>query len=152
MNKSERYTALLLILAGIAVTYYSYHDLQLGQIIAPDAGFMPFIVGLGLTILGAIWILTGKKVAAETDEASKFFAKLWYKPAIAVGLMFVYAWAIEAWGYILSTLVFMLAWQIVIEREKWFKTLCISTLGTAAMYFLFSYLLKVPVPKEFFMR
>jgi hypothetical protein len=45
----------------------------------------------------------------------------------------------------------MIAWQQIIEREKWFKTIVIAILSTAGMYALFVYLLKVPIPKEFFM-
>jgi len=46
----------------------------------------------------------------------------------------------------------MVAWQQFIEHETVFKTIVISLLGTLAMYVLFSYLLKVPVPAEFFVR
>jgi putative tricarboxylic transport membrane protein len=150
MQKSERYAALFLIVCGIAIVIYAYHFLKLGEITEPGAGFLPFLVGLGLTVLGAVWILTGKKV--ETGEETAFASKLWYKPAIAIGLMVAYAWAMDALGYILSTLAFMVVWMIVIEREKWLRILLVSTLGTAGMYLLFSYFLQVQVPKEFFMR
>ena len=64
--------------------------------------------------------------------------------------MVLYGWAMEAVGYITSTLIFMIAWQQIIEREKWLKTMLISVLGTLAMYALFVYLLRVPIPPEFF--
>jgi cellulose synthase/poly-beta-1,6-N-acetylglucosamine synthase-like glycosyltransferase len=67
-------------------------------------------------------------------------------------LMLIYAWTIETFGYITSTLVFMVAWEKVIEHEKWFKTALISVLGTLTMYALFVYLLKVPIPQELFLR
>jgi hypothetical protein len=87
------------------------------------------------------------------DAQESFFEKgRWVKPAVAVGLMLVYAWAIEAVGYITSTLVFMAAWQLLVERERWSKTILISLLGTLAMYMLFNRFLKVPVPTEFFIR
>jgi hypothetical protein len=58
----------------------------------------------------------------------------------------------ETVGYITSTLIFMVAWQQIIEREKWVKTMVISLAGTFAMYALFVYLLRVPIPPEFFLR
>ncbi len=66
--------------------------------------------------------------------------------------MILYAWALEAIGYLTSTLLFMIVWQQVVEREKWIKTIVIALLGTAAMFSLFSLFLKVPIPKEFFLR
>ena len=49
-------------------------------------------------------------------------------------------------------LLFVIAWQKVIEHEKWLKTMIIALLGTFAMYALFVYLLKVPIPQELFLR
>jgi putative tricarboxylic transport membrane protein len=65
-------------------------------------------------------------------------------------LMVLYGWAMESVGYITSTLIFVIAWQKIIEHEKWLKTMTIALLGTFAMYVLFVYLLKVPIPPEFF--
>ena len=66
--------------------------------------------------------------------------------------MVLYGLAMETLGYISSTLVFMVAWEKIIEREKWVKTMVISLLGTLAMYALFVYFLKVPIPQELFLR
>jgi putative tricarboxylic transport membrane protein len=66
--------------------------------------------------------------------------------------MLAYGWAFEEIGYLTSTLIFMVAWQQVIEHEKWVKTIIISVLGTVSMYALFAYILKVPIPQEFFLR
>ena len=64
--------------------------------------------------------------------------------------MVLYGWAMETVGYITSTLIFMVAWQQIIEREKWIKTMSSRSSGRVAMYALFVYLLKVPIPPEFF--
>lgn len=149
MKKSERYTALFLIISGIAIAIYGYHFLELGVIISPDAGFMPFYVGIALTILSAIWLFTGIKAEPNQDQ-EKFFSKLWYKPPVALGLMAIYAWAMEVVGYIISTLIFIFVWMFLIEREKWVTILLVSTLGTAVMYTLFGVFLKVPIPKGSF--
>jgi uncharacterized MnhB-related membrane protein len=50
-------------------------------------------------------------------------------------------------GYILSTLIFLVSWQLMIEREKLLKTAIITIVGTAIMFFLFYYLLGVPLPE-----
>ena len=151
MKKYERITAILTSLGGVWIMYYAWHTLKLGSIHVPDAGFLPFLCGVGLAILGIVWILILQWKKEEGDESSRE-KRLWHRPLISLALMVLYGWAMETVGYITSTLIFMVAWQQIIEREKWFKTMIISLLGTLAMYALFVYLLKVPIPPEFFVR
>jgi putative tricarboxylic transport membrane protein len=151
VKKYERITALITIVGGVLITYYAWHTLKLGSIHTPDAGFLPFLCGAGLVILGICWtlVLQWTKEKEDADLAEK---RLWQKPLLCLILMVIYAWAIENLGYITSTLIFMMAWEKLIEHEKWFKTALISVLGTLAMYVLFVYLLRVPIPQELFLR
>lgn len=149
MKKYERMTAMVTILAGVWIMYYAWQTLKLGSIHVPDAGFLPFLCGAGLAILGIVWalMLQWTKEQAREGTAEK---RLWYRPLLSLALMVLYGWAMEAIGYITSTLIFTIAWEQIIEREKWPKTMLVSLLATFAMYALFVYLLKVPVPPEFF--
>jgi putative tricarboxylic transport membrane protein len=149
MKKYERITAIITSLAGMWIMYYAWHILKVGSIHVPDAGFLPFLCGVGLAILGIVWILILQWTKEQGTEmpAEK---RLWQRPVLSLALMVLYGWTMETVGYITSTLIFMVAWQQIIEREKWFKTMIISILGTIAMYALFVYLLKVPIPPEFF--
>lgn len=149
MKKYERIVALLLSLAGFWIMFYAWDTLKLGSIHMPDAGFLPFLCGIGLAILGVVRLLTLQWTSAQGNDgpAEK---RLWRRPLLSLALMVLYGWAMETAGYITSTLIFMVAWQQIIERERWLKTMLISLLGTLAMYALFVYLLKVPVPPEFF--
>ena len=150
MKKYERITAVLTTLGGAWVMFYAWGTLKLGSIHVPDAGFLPFLCGMGLSILGTAWLLTLRWT--KEKEVGPAEARLWHRPLIALLLMVVYGWAMEAVGYISSTLVFVIAWQQVIEHEKWVKTMIIAIVSTLAMYALFVYLLKVPVPSEFFFQ
>ena len=151
VRKYERITALITVLGGVAIMYYAWHTLKLGSIHVPDAGFLPFLSGAGLTILGIAWALITLAMAEQGKEAAAE-KRRWQKPLLCLVLMVIYAWTIENLGYITSTLIFTVAWEKLIEREKWFKTALISVLGTFAMYVLFVYLLKVPIPQELFLR
>jgi putative tricarboxylic transport membrane protein len=149
VKKYERITAMITFLAGVWIMYYAWHTLKLGSIHVPDAGLLPFLCGTGLAILGVIWLLMLQWAKGQVNEGAAE-KRLWYRPVVSLVLMVLYGWAMEAIGYITSTLIFMVAWEQIIEREKWLKTILISLLGTLAMYALFVYLLKVPVPPEFF--
>lgn len=150
MRRHERIAAVFVVIGGAAIVYYGFAVLKLGTIFRPDAGFLPFLSGIALIILGACWFVISGGLGG--DQTSFFEKRRWVKPVKALGLMLVYAWAIETIGYITSTLVFMIAWQLLVERGRWFKTMLIAFFGTLAMYILFSRFLKVPVPSEFFIR
>ncbi len=151
MKNYERLAAVFTTMLGAMTMYYAWQVLKLGSIFMPDAGFFPFLCGGGLTVLGIIWILKLQlsKKPATNGSAEK---RLWHRPLISLALMVVYGWAFETIGYLTATVLFMIAWQQIIEREKWPKTLAISFLGTIGMYALFAYVLKVPIPQEFFLK
>lgn len=151
MKKYERITAMLIVLAGVWIMYYAWHTLKLGSIHVPDAGLLPFLCGAGLIILSIVWllILQWKKEPEKGDAEEK---RRWQRPVLALLLMVIYGVAMETIGYITSTLAFMVVWQKLLEREKWLKTALISILGTLAMYALFVYFLRVPIPQELFLR
>ncbi len=151
MRTYERITALITSVGGVSIMVYAWRTLNIGSIHRPDAGFLPFLCGAGLAILGIVWILVLQWTEAKESEghAEK---RLWHRPLLSLALMILYGWAMETVGYISSTLVFMVAWEKIIEHEKWIKTAVISLLGTLAMYALFVYFLKVPVPQELFLR
>lgn len=151
MKRAERITAVLTSLAGLAIMVYAWQVLRLGTIHMPDTGLLPFLCGGGLAILGILWLVTlqGKEDQSGTELAQK---RTRYRPYASLALMILYAWAMETLGYITSTVLFMVAWQQVIERERWLKTIVIAVLGTVAMYSLFSLFLRVPIPQELFLR
>jgi hypothetical protein len=149
VKKSERITATIMSLGGLLVMVYAWRSLKFGSIHIPDAGFLPFLCGAGLAILAIIWLVT-LQLSKEKEAPSE--KRLWHRPLLSVLLMIAYGWAMETIGYISSTLIFVVGWQQIIEHEKWLKTVIIAVLSTAAMYTLFVYLLKVPIPPEFFLQ
>ena len=47
----------------------------------------------------------------------------------------------------ISTFLFLIAWQVLIEAERWKKTALVAIIGTVTMYILFVYLLRVALPQ-----
>jgi len=145
MNQYERRIAIFMILLGVATSFYSVVKLKLGTLQEPGPGFFPFVCGLGIVILCLIWFITSPKVEQTLEPL--WSKENWIAPTIATVLVTLYTYGLETLGYCASTLLFLLAWQFAIEREKWLKTSIIAIVGTAAMYVLFSYLLQVPLPE-----
>ena len=159
MSKSESVANLVTIALGIFVTYHSYYSLKLGILISPGAGFLPFLCGLALMVLGIVWRLQAilSKSPAKVERAEDPMTAVCeveptplprsrVKLCLAFATTVVYACLFERIGFFLATLVFMLGWQIVVERQRWLKATIITVLSAAAMYTLFRYLLHVELP------
>lgn len=92
-----------------------------------------------------LWLFRTRSVCNESEPL--WSGGNWLRPALAVGTMVVYATLMEDMGYVLSTLLFLISWQVLIEREKWRKTAIIAIIGTVSMYIIFVYFLKVSLPE-----
>ena len=159
MVRAEKVSSLALIVFGLFVAYYSRQYLKLGIMITPGAGFLPYWIGIALAVLGALWFLetflarTGSGAGGEGSiagdaaaEVEALRGRVLSKFLPGVLLVILYAWLFEKAGYIVSTALFMVGWQKVVEKEGWLKTAVIAVLSAGCMYALFSYLLKVYLP------
>ena len=161
MSRGDNIANLVTIALGIFVAYHSYHSLKLGILISPGAGFLPFLCGIALIALGIVWRLQtlqlkssphlehgGDPMAAACEAAPAPLPGSRVKLCLAFVATLAYACLFERIGFFLATLVFMLGWQMVVERQRWLKSIIITALCTAAMYTLFRYLLHVELPSN----
>jgi putative tricarboxylic transport membrane protein len=156
MSRSDNITNLIVIVLGLFVTYYSYAFLKLGILISPGAGFLPFLCGVALIVLGVVWRLQGvlsrpalREAAVEPEAAPLPGARK--KMVLAFVTTVVYAGLFERVGFLLATIVFMLGWQMIVERERWPKAVIVTVLCAAALYLLFRTLLHVELPANPFL-
>lgn len=145
MTKQERTAGLVFALFGLATGAYSITALKIGSISQPGPGLFPLICGVGIVILCLLWLFQHRGNCTESEPL--WCEGNWKAPSLAVLIMVVYTAAMEDLGYVPSTFLFLIAWQKIIEREKWPKTAAIAVLGTLSMYALFVYLLKVALPE-----
>lgn len=144
MTKQERLSAVFFIVLGIATIYYGVSRLTLGSVQEPGPGFFPALCGTGIIILCLTWFFTTRK--SETEPKALWDEGTWIAPLISIVIITGYTAALEILGYVSSTFLFLIVWQVFIEREKWVRTGIIAVVGTAVMYLLFSFLLGVPLP------
>jgi hypothetical protein len=159
VNRAERIASVVLVGFGLGVAYYSREVLKLGMAISPGAGFLPYHVGLILAALGAAWfaatfLAAGGKAGSDKPADPEALARestlrrqrILTRFVPGVLLILAYAWVFEKAGYFASTVLFMIGWQKIVERESWGKTLLIAVLCAGAMWALFSFLLKGVLP------
>ena len=148
MTKQEFKAGIVFSLVGLSVAIYGFTMLGIGTIGQPGPGLFPFLSGLGIVVLCGIWVGGNWRQFRSAEP-------LWHKgqiarPLIAVIVILAYATLMESLGYILTTLLFVIAWQVLIEREKWKKLIVIAIVSTTIMFLLFSYLLKLSLPDGVF--
>jgi hypothetical protein len=161
MSKSDNVTNLIVVALGLFVAYHSYHSLKLGILISPGAGFLPFLCGTALVVLGLFWRLqailsksafqrelAADPLAAACEAKPTARASSWVKLCLAFVTTVAYALLFEKIGFFAATLVFMLMWQMVVERERWLKAVVITVLCAGVMYALFKILLHVELPSN----
>src|SRR3972149_7981044 len=130
MARAERISSVALVVFGVFVAAYSRHYLRLGLMITPDAGVLPYGIGIALSALGAIWFVStfltgmaheaggaeggGGEAGGEgaPDRARRLSGML---PGVLI--IILYAWLFERLGYPLSTVLFMGCWQKNVEPE-----------------------------------
>jgi putative tricarboxylic transport membrane protein len=145
MIKAQRITGILFVAVGAYVTWYSIFKLDLGKIGKPGSGFFTLVCGAGILVLSAIWLFSNLR--NQEDKGSLWAKRGWLSPLTAVASVFVYAFLMEPLGYIISTALFIILWQILVSRGKIKTIIIFAVIGTAAMYILFGILLSVPVPR-----
>ena len=144
MTKQERNAGVLILIFGLAVAAYSMTVLSLGSIKQPGPGMFPLICGVGIVFLCSLWLIRGNNGILCSEPLWR--ERNWKNPAVCILILLVYTALMEDLGYLPSTLLFLVAWQILIERANWRRTAIIAIIGTTVMYLLFVYLLSVALP------
>ena len=144
MEISDRWGSSLWLIFSILICIESYR-LGIGSFHAPGTGFFPFWVGmvfgmLSLVLLVLTFIREGKRVGI-TEKIQ------WRSIILVLASLFLYAVVLEKIGFVVSTLLFIGALLMIIERKKWHIVVIIAILSTLAFYIVFQVWLQSNLPK-----
>jgi putative tricarboxylic transport membrane protein len=73
----------------------------------------------------------------------------WGSVILVLASLFIYAIVLEKLGFIVSTLLFIAALLMIIERKKWHIVTIIAIISTLAFYIVFQVWLQSNLPKGF---
>lgn len=144
VSKQQRNAGMVFMAIGAYVIYYAITKLTVGSFRSPGSGFFTLICGIFILALSTVLVVGAFK--SGTESRPLWEKGQWIKPALALAVTVAYVLLIPRLGFIVSTALFLAAWQIVVEREKPIKTVLITVIGTASMWFIFERLLRVPLP------
>jgi putative tricarboxylic transport membrane protein len=136
-----------LALAGLAAyLFFEAGKLNFGNMRVPQTGFFPKTL-LALLILLSVFLLAQTLREKETGQgvekiASQGLIRIGATLASLVG----FALVLERLGFLLSTFLLMVLLLRAIEAPKWSKVFVVALSTALIAYFLFAWLLGIPLP------
>lgn len=151
-------TGLITIVIGIVYGIMSYmlKRSPMGNPLSPS--IFPLILACGMVLFGIILLLrsdleTTKRAFAKVKATTTANDKLSHQMIFAtVAAAVVYALLFERVGYVIATFLFMGFMLTITNGKKWLLNVIISLVFSIVVYYVFSYLLGVILPKTPFLN
>jgi hypothetical protein len=147
---------------GIVAIVYTLDALTLpmGTLRAPNMGFVPLIIGIGMIVGCVMLIVTDRLVSDKSEEAVVFSEEEeeepegestgYKKPGIIAGSLLVYPIVFTTFGFIISTILLLYIALRVMEYKTWRVSLLTSVISVLVTYAIFAGLLGVYFPNDIF--
>jgi putative tricarboxylic transport membrane protein len=103
------------------------------------AGLLPLFAAVPLLLLVALVVIGGLKRIADDDDSLR-------APLTAILALMLYAASLPWLGFVLGTLLLMLAWGSLLYRKSWPRALALALVSVLAAVLLFQLILGVPLP------
>ena len=144
---SAAWAPLLLIAVGLAGVW-SGMRYGVWEALSPGAGFVPALAGGALCVFGVVIVITEAR-ATGPDTGAVEQASRWRLLGYLIGLL-GFCLLMEPLGAI-TAIVLLFLWILsLVERLRWRLVLSVSTGASFGAWFLFDWLLKVPLPRGLF--
>jgi len=138
---------------GIVVCLISW-KFQLGSFHEPGSGFLGFIAGLFVSLVGLIMVLPRFLSKApdpnDSSSGSSFRIASWPRLAYTMALLLVYGLLLEPLGYVITT--FLVMWGLFYDRHRSnLVSSCFASLvSVGATYLVFEIWLLCQFPRGIF--
>jgi putative tricarboxylic transport membrane protein len=145
MRRSNIVTGL--ILAGLAgLVFLEARRLTLGSIRVPQTGFFPAILAVLLLTFSIVLMIQTIRGSEGERIPEKIGTDGWRRIAASLATMLGFALVLESLGFLLSTVAVMVLLLRAIEAQKWSRVIAVAVVTSIACYFLFAWLLSIPLP------
>jgi putative tricarboxylic transport membrane protein len=148
LNNSELWGGLIgLALGGFVI--WSGLKLKLGTVNDPGAGFVLFYTGI-LMCLFATAIITSALTEGGPTFGSRWANTRWTKPVIVIALLTAFAFSLNTFGFLLSSIPLMVLLLRLIDPVRWQLTIPIALLVPLGMWWILKRLLLIQLPTGIF--
>jgi putative tricarboxylic transport membrane protein len=148
LNNSELWGGLIgLALGGFVI--WSGLKLKLGTINDPGAGFVLFYTGI-LMCLFAASIIIGALTEGGPTFGSRWENARWTKPVIVIASLTAFAFSLDTFGFLLSSIPLMVLLLRLIDPVRWQLAIPIAVLVPLGMWWILKRLLLIQLPSGIF--
>lgn len=112
------WTAVVLLVAGLAGVGQAW-KLPLGTIETPGPGFFPFCLAGAFSIVMAVLVVRAVRRPGTDDDAPLMQRDRRRQVVLLMAALFVYAFVLEALGFVLATFLLMVVLFRVVEPQPW---------------------------------
>jgi putative tricarboxylic transport membrane protein len=145
----------VIVLLGIFLLITA-QDIRVGK--QPDpitSRGLPMIMGVFL-IMGAVFLmvvrlkswssLPGHLIPNEGKEDEEGYPASWLRAFSIMAASMLWVWLLAPLGYLIVTLLFLMAFSLCLGERSWVKIIGFSTIYTLATWYIFSQPLKIQLP------
>jgi hypothetical protein len=138
---------------GVVICFLAWR-VHLGSFREPGPGFVAFVSGLFISIVGLIMFLSQVLSGISSDDGFdlglSFRNISWFRLAYTTVLLFGYAVFLNSLGYILTT--FLVMWGLLYDRKKnnWALSFLTSAVIIGVSYLVFDVWLRSQLPRGIF--
>ena len=143
----EKIVQIGLFLISVFYLCYSAANYKLGTIQMPKEGFMPLILGIGMTAISAYLML--KAFMNKGDAQDVRFNISWVRFGLIVGVSVLYALTLTTVGYPLGTFIYLFCIFKLAKLAGWVKPAVIAIIVAISFYLIFKTALGVMLPAGF---
>lgn len=153
MKRVETVSGLIFFILGMILCIGSF-KLNLGYFRKPGPGFMPFLSGAFLGLLGLILMFSSiLKRLSEEEELNR--KKIWVKDnwkriLFYLSALFGYGLVLNLLGFLITTFVFLFFLFKLTEPKKYMMPLVLSVGSVIVSYLIFWVWLRSPLPRGIF--
>ena len=138
------------ILLGIGICIQSIRH-GLWDPAGPGGGFIPFLTGLLIGVIGLLLFLGERAKGSKQEEAKKFWENRIAMKRVfyLVGILCLMALVMLKLGFLLASVLVTILMIRLMEPKKWITVIAVSVGSCFTIYFLFKFLMQINLPKGF---
>ena len=148
LDNSELWGGLIGLGLGIFVIR-SGLKLKLGTIHDPGSGFVLFYTGILMCAFAAAIIVAALTEGGPTF-ASRWKDTRWTKPVLVIASLIAFAFALDLFGFLLSSIPLMLLLMRLIDPVRWELAVPVSILVPTGMWWVLKHALGIQLPSGMF--
>lgn len=152
-KRSKIFEGILWLGIGLFICFLAF-GFEIGSFNSPGPGFLPFLTGIFISIMGLIIIISQTFLKKKNLKTEMENSLLRVSPSprflYTISILLVYIIFIEPLGFILSTSLVMFCLFFDFEKKNYIGSLLFSFLTSFLSYLIFEIWLRCQLPKGIF--